>query len=103
MLKYFSILLLTGLAFSQVQKASFVKQVEVDANKYVIWHGYVIDSLWWNVWLPDGNLPRRANGTYLYWKEDTNGNLIPLRKIDYRLPILRDEAIIVNKEKNVFN
>lgn len=102
MLKFFSIIFLCGFTFAQVQKATFVKEVEVNSDKYMIWHGYVIDSLWWNVHLPDGDLPRRANNTYLYWKADENGDLIPLRKIDYRLPIFNDDPIVINKEKSLF-
>lgn len=111
MLKYFNIVILFVIlsvveVCGQPAKATFVynngSEIEVDQNKYIIWHGYVIDSVWWHVWLPNGDLPRRENGTYLYWKADENGDLIPLRKIDYRLPIFRDDPIVINKEKNLF-
>lgn len=101
MLKFFSILLLCGITFAQVPKASFVKEVEVE-SKYIVWSGYVIDSTYLHVWNPDGSLPRRANGTYLYWKVDANGNLMPRRKIDYRLPIFNDAPITATKEKTIF-
>ena len=32
-----------------------------------IWYSYVIDSTYLNVNLPNGELPRREDGTYLYW------------------------------------
>lgn len=101
MLKYFSILFLSVISFAQVPKASFVKEVEVNESKYIVWSGYVIDSTWWHVWLPNGDLPRRENGTYLYWKADANGELIPLRKIDYRLPIFQDQPIVMKKEEDL--
>lgn len=85
------------------QKATFVKEVEVDNNTYIVWHSYVIDSTYWHVWNPDGTLPKRSNGTYLYWKADNNGKLIPLRKIDYRLPIFQDQPIVMKKEKDFYN
>lgn len=69
--------------------------------KWMIWHSYVIDSTYWRVWLPNGDLPRRANGTYLYWKEDKNGKLIPLRKIEKRLPIFMDQ-LPSKREKSFF-
>lgn len=69
--------------------------------KWMIWHSYVIDSTYWHVWLPNGDLPRRANGTYLYLKEDKDGKLIPLRKIEKRLPIFMDQPMMRNNE-NVF-
>jgi len=84
------------------QKASFVSEVEVDNSTYIVWHSYVIDSAWLNVWLPNGDLPRRENGTYKYWKADSNGDLIPLRKIDYRLPIFQDQSVVMKKEKGFF-
>lgn len=102
MLKFFSILFLCGITFAQVSKASFVKEVEVE-SKYIVWSGYVVDSAYLNVWLPNGDLPRRANGTYLYWKADANGNLMPRRKIDYRLPIFSDAPTMMKKENDVFN
>lgn len=101
MLKFFSILfLLCGLTFAQVPKASFVKEVEVE-SKYIVWSGYVIDSTYLNVWLPNGDLPRRENGTYLYWKVDARGNLMPRRKIDYRLPIFQDQTVMMKKEESI--
>lgn len=32
-----------------------------------IWYSYVIDSTYLGVNLPNGELPRREDGTYLYW------------------------------------
>lgn len=101
MLKYFSIIFLSIISFAQVPKATFVKEVEVE-SKYIIWHSYVIDSTYWYVWNADGSLPKRENGTYLYWKADSSGNLIPMKKIDYRLPIFDSEPMIVNKEQFIF-
>lgn len=77
-------------------------EIKVDEQQFVIWHSYVIDSSWLNVWLPNGDLPRRENGTYLYWKADSSGNLIPLKKIDYRLPIFQEQPIVMKREKGIF-
>lgn len=96
MLKSFNLLLLvlslTAIVYSQTPKASFVwseqGEVQVD-SKYIIWHAFVIDSAWLGVHLTDGSLPRRENGTYKYWLSDVTGELIPIRKIDYRLPIFQ--------------
>lgn len=74
---------------AQTSKATFVKEVEVE-YKWMIWHSYVIDSAYWKVWQPDGSLPRRSDGTFLYWAVDSNGDLIPIRKIVLRLPIFFD-------------
>lgn len=100
---FVNILLLIALCpllFSQ--KATFVKEVEVDNNTYIVWYSYIIDSTYLNVNLPNGELPRRANRTYLYWKADKNGKLIPLRKIDYRLPIFKDESVVLQKDESIF-
>lgn len=80
----------------------FNDEIKVDQNDFIVWSSYVIDSTWLNVWLPNGDLPRRENGTYKYWKADSNGNLIPLRKIDYRLPIFQDQSVVMKKEKGIF-
>lgn len=100
---FFSSLVFLLSSFTIAQKASFVKEVSVDESTYIIWGGYVIDSTYWHVWNADGTLPKRANGTYKYWKEDNNGELIRLRKIDYRLPIFKEQSIVMKKEENIFN
>lgn len=100
MLKLFVSILLTCNLFSQ--KANFVNEVEVDQSKYRVWYSYVIDSTYWHVWDADGSLPKRENGTYKYWKADSEGNLIPLRKIDYRLPIFQEQSVMMKKEKGFF-
>ena len=93
MLRYFSILILfSSLTFAQTAKASFIEEVEVP-SKYIVWHAFVIDSLWLNKWLPNGDLPRRENATYRYWMSDVNSNLIPIRKIDYRLPMFQEHPV----------
>ncbi|MBK8609085.1 MAG: hypothetical protein IPL84_03860 [Chitinophagaceae bacterium] len=107
MLKLFVNIFLLFVILSEVEvcqtaKASFVKEVSVDESTYIVWSGYVIDSAYLNVWLLNGDLPRRANGTYLYWKADTNGNLIPRRKIDYRLPIFQDKSVVMKREDENF-
>lgn len=50
-----------------------------------MWYSYVIDSTWLGINEPDGDLPRRGNGTYGYWLADGNGDLIPVRK--FRKPV----------------
>lgn len=106
MLKYFNILLVVLLfgcieIYSQTPQATFVKEVEVDPH-WMIWHSYVIDSAWLNVWLPNGDLPRRENGTYRYWKADSLGNLIQIRYIVWRLPLFKDEPVVMKKENSFF-
>ena len=54
-----------------------------DSSIALLWYSYEIDSTWLGVNLPDGDLPRRSNGTYLYWKTDSLGNLIPRRTLKY--------------------
>ena len=106
MLKSISIILvlLSIAVAAQTPKATFIKEVQVE-RQWVIWHSYVIDSTWWMVWTPTGDLPRRENGTYKYWMEDSSGNLIPIRYIKRRIPILNDEPsiYIMNKEDMIFN
>ena len=70
--------------------------------KWMIWHSYVIDPKWWHKWNPDGSLPKRQNGTYRYWAVDKDSNLIPLRKIEKRLPIFMDQPMPVKREKSFF-
>ena len=43
------------------------------------WYSYVIDSTWLGINEPDGNLPRREDDTYRYWKL-INGKLQPVIK-----------------------
>jgi len=50
-----------------------------------MWYSYAIDSTWLGINEPDGDLPRRENGTYRYWLADGNGDLIPVRK--FRKPV----------------
>ena len=103
MLKYFSvIILLSGITFCQTAKATFVKEVEVE-SKYIIWHSYVMDSTYLNTWDANGDLLRRVDNTYLYWQTDASGKLIPIRIIDYRLPIFNEAPLIANKEGSVFD
>jgi hypothetical protein len=93
MLKYFNsiilIIVLSTFTRAQTPKAIIINEVEVE-YRWMIWHAYVMDSAYLKVWLPNGDLPRRANGTFLYWKVDENGDLIPIRKIMLRLPIFYD-------------
>lgn len=91
------------IAQAQTGKATFIEPIKVDESRYIVWSGYVIDSTYWHVWNPDGTLPKRENGTYKYWKADNNGNLIPLRKIDYRLPIFQGQSVVMKKEESLFN
>lgn len=59
-------------------------------------------NTWLNVRLPNGDLPRRADGSYLYWKTDKEGKLIPIRKIGKRLPIFMDNKVPYNRGKNFY-
>lgn len=100
---FFSFFILLAVpVLSQTGMASFIREPEVPNYNFIVWHSFEIDSAWLNVWLPNGDLPRRANKTYRYWKEDSKGNLIPVRKIEIRLPIFWEESLISNKEKNIF-
>jgi len=60
--------------------------VSCSGQQYTVGYSFVIDSTYLNVRLPNGELPRRANGTYLYWKVDENGDLIPVRRLIYDNP-----------------
>lgn len=77
------------------QKAQ-LKDISVD-DKYLVWYSYVIDSTYLGVHTATGDLPRRANGTYLYWKADQNGQLIPVRKIKEKPASWTD--MLTRKEK----
>lgn len=90
---------------AQTERAVILKELSVPDKRFIIWQSFRIDSSWLNVWLPNGELPRRENGTYLYWLADENGNLEPVRKIDFRLPIFNDEPAIymMNQEDFIFN
>ena len=48
-------------------------------------YGFLIDFNYWGVHLPDGDLPRRENRTYLYWMEDPNTHEL-IQVIYYRDP-----------------
>ena len=93
-----------SLLIAQTRPAmmQFNDEIKVDEQQFIVWHSYVIDSTYWQVWNPDGSLPRRENGTYKYWKADNQGNLIPIRKIDYRLPIFKDESVVMKREDHIF-
>lgn len=91
------------IAQSRPAMMEFNDEIKVDEKDFIVWSGYVIDSTYWHVWNPDGSLPKRENGTYLYWKADANGNLIPRRKIDYRLPIFKDQSVVMKREEELFN
>lgn len=77
MLKY---LLISFCIAAGSLAAQTISSVSVDEN-YYLGYSYEIDSSWIDVRLSNGELPRRADGTYLYWKTDANGNLIPVRRI----------------------
>lgn len=48
-----------------------------------LWYGWDIDEELLSVRMPDGNFPKREDGSYYYINQDSEGNLIPKRKIKY--------------------
>ena len=52
-------------------------------NPTQVGYSFVVDSSYLDVNLSNGTLPRRANGTYLYWKADANGDLMPVIRFKY--------------------
>lgn len=76
-----------NVEYLKTENDSLIALVEMLAGQLGLqtstWYGYEIDSLWLGVNLPDGELPRRANGTYLYWKADSLGNLFPAQETRY--------------------
>lgn len=87
MLKYLLISFIVsapGALLSQPGKAN-IGEIKVD-DHFIIWYSFIIDSNYIDVRLSDGSLPRRENGSYLLWKADSTGEIIPIRKIETRTP-----------------
>lgn len=95
-----------GLSYSQQRpaKMQFNDEIKVDDKEYVLWYGFMIDSSYLNVWLSNGELPRRENRTYKYWMVDSSGQLLKRITIGYRFPIFRDNPAdaFKNSEGSIF-
>lgn len=64
-----------------IERADWIDNIVVmDTTNKDVWYSFVIDSSWLGVNLPNGELPRRESGTYLYWKENQYGKLMPIKK-----------------------
>ncbi len=59
--------------------------VEMDTTNKDIWWSFVIDSTYLGFSLPNGELPRRENGTYLYWKENEFGELMSIKRYGIKI------------------